>query len=360
MDHVPLRDLRNFFAFQTEIVDTIQGGDLPIAVARLLEAIDAVGGPDLQAAASAVARIDGWDVIVADVLDADRALAARGGGPCAAVALNLVNRDTDADLGVVRFFYAAATPDPQYPLSPDSSGRVWSAPGRVPVTVRGLEAAMAIERRPDAPDAELAALLVLVRYHEAVEAILADPGLPRAIVAFVGVDHVAWPMEAGVWDYGPSARRVVTSRETPVTAAVEAILARRRADEAREHLDATRGILTEVREKRALLLAWPWWRGWSERPTAIAVFESGTKIMAQTSGLPPPPPWHARDAVFDAFLRSYAARRHPDRPDDALVPLEGDDRGALHELFVAHALRFGGPAVRLAHREAAAQRRRTG
>jgi hypothetical protein len=330
--------------FERQIVELIEQGHLRRADFLLREAIRAVGSPDLAAAAEPPANlsIERWVALGADMLDADRFMHERDGHPAAAVTLELVNRDTDAQLLIERTFHAATVIE-QGRAVPDRAAAHWRPDFERadPIAIHGLERLMAIERQkmPSgtataereriAIDIQLAGLLLLVRYHQLVARALQQPGLPRPIVAQVGVHRTPWPMEPGVYDY-----------------AAEAIVAQRR-EAGRVKYDAiTAQFVTEMREKRFLLQHWPWWKNMAQRANAVGLFESNLALtFGQLMERGKPPAWDAPEAEFEAALRDFATSRNPRDLDAVLGSNPSDDRSQLHLMFMDHALQFGGRNV---------------
>jgi hypothetical protein len=333
--------------FERDFAQVIASGDLDLAEAAVTATIGAFGSGELQAAcavAPEAVRIEGWSTIAAEVLQADRAFELRG-AQCAAVSLDLVNRDSSAELLVNRHYH----------LAPDRDAPIWSPPAdqAARIVLTGLAPAIEIQRnaaRNATPangerrqrDAMLAGVLILLRYHQAAARHAADPGLPRALKLFVGVEQQIRPMERGALDYGPQARatlRAVAGYTPPVGARPE------EAPPAEMDDDDTARTITELREKRALLRHWPWWKDRTRRNIAAAMFEAQARALFVTAmGEKAAPGWRTSDADFDAALERYALYCGAD-PDQALAPIESDSRSDQHVQFTSYALEYGGPRV---------------
>ena len=326
--------------FEQGVLGLIREGHFQRVEYLVGDAIDSSGTPELRAAARASERvtITGWSAIVEEMVQADAHLSERFGRPSDVVSLDLVNRANEDRLLIARRFDV------------DGAGG-WQPPADAPsVVVEGVEALMAIQRRTlprganvaAVAEKSLAGLLILARFQALVARCLLDPGLPRTVPASVGVESVERPMELGIYEYGPFARRTidVAAALRDAAAAQAALDERNRAYQA--HYDrVTAQSVTEMREKRFLLQLWPQGRDRDKRHKAIEMFEASLTLSFSDLA-DQAPPWDAPDAVFEAGLRRFAESRHPDDIDAVLGTFASDDRSQLHLMFMHYALEFGG------------------
>lgn len=359
-----LLDWKTRSDFERDVVAEVQAGDLAAAETKILTACASGGDATLRKACAVAVDdccIEGWEQLCADMIQAERALELRDGSRCEAISIRLVNRNHYSELRIDRSFHASAEkrdyPSPEPIREAPSWSPEWQT--RALICIRGLEPLMEIQRAPypsgPGPKHELdlyqrnvclAGLMILLRFHQLIECALADPGLPKDVAAFVGVDLEPWPMESNTVDYSPAATRYLRSSVKHDTATTDAIVAERAEVSRQDYENVTAQFITELREKRAALNAWPWWKDPLKRKSAIDMFRSQVKLYcADLIGVGTAPDWKAPDGEFEPFLRAFAEHRNPATVEAALKPFESDERTQLHLLFMNYALQFGGRAV---------------
>lgn len=180
--------------------------------------------------------IENWDGIYADMMAArDRLPVEQRDEPWRSVILALVYRNDYADILITPSFALSAEMDRSFferrsGLMSDDQHRQWLAANRdlatlppnphyraylkrKPTRLTGLERLRAVhDWTSEGEDWKrlsaalqtvrmLAAAIVLLRFCQAAEQYLADPGLPGGLPAFLTVDMASWPMETNTIDY---------------------------------------------------------------------------------------------------------------------------------------------------------------
>lgn len=381
---IALTDEQGLRELERGIVGLVEQSALQRADHLLKQAIDEYASEDLRRAAETPARtatIDGWEHLCADMLEVDDNLRKRGDPGVAMVRISLVNRQEGdrqvGELRVERRFYKDSALC-EYGI-PAGLGLFPMGMAERPVRLTGLKAVMAIQRRWVPPggirgpegfqwqiDHTLSGLLLILRYQQAVDRFLNHPGLPIAASLFVEMDHVAWPMEAGVVDFGPQARRHIAQEEhapKPLNAAAE-ILAERSAERTANYQALIAETVAELREHYRLVRMFPFYR-FRDRRKLGEMLDSRLGVACRAQGLPVQGVgWRMSKREFENFLLRWVQARNPDSVEDALDTRHVD---SLHErwlksareenfqigsaplslfaLNLAWALKFGGPIV---------------
>lgn len=182
------------------------------------------------------------------------------------------------------------------------------------------------------------ALWVLyLRVHQTIAETLAARGLPQPM-----------PVVVGEHDFGPTCHGVyIVDRVSDDAQAAARILAER-AEANRLHYDTyTEQMIVEMREKRALVRSWPWWRARGQRKNAIEMFEAGERLIFAEipSGAATGPVWSLSDASFELLADRLREHRRPGSSNERVHPDPGETRSQLHLLFLQHGLKFGGKSV---------------
>lgn len=382
---IALSDINKLRKFERGIADLIEKSALQRADRVLKRAINRCGSEDLRKAAEVPADdacIDGWDQLCADVLEADGQFRQRGDRGVALVQLSLVNRQEGnqlvEELKVERKFYDR--PDLNQYGGPTGSGISPVLETERPINLTGLEAIMVVQRRrfPSGDmrsaaefrwwiDNILSGLLLIVRYHQAVDRYLISRGLPIAASLIVQMDHVAWPMEAGVEDFGPQIRRHIAQAEhesKPFDAAAD-ILAERTGERRSNFQKIIADMVAEYREHYRLIRMFPFYR-FLGRNKLGEMLNCQLGVACYAQDLPEQGVgWRMSKRDFERFLRQLVEALNPSSVEDALDTrhvnnlhgrwLEivgqkdfnlGSMPSSLFELNLGWALKFGGPIVR--------------
>lgn len=370
--------------FERGIVDLITQSALQRAEHLLKQAIDQFGSLELRNAVDASpggSGIEGWEDLCADMLEADQHFRNQGRNGIELVQLSLVNRQEGerpiGDLKVERKFFDSAGLN-KYG-TPEASGITSLDQPESPVRVTGLEDLMAIQRHKSplgdirGParlqgliDSSLSGLLLIVRYQQVVDRYLREKGLPLNASLVVQIDRVAWATEAGVYDFGPQARRMIAKAEhepQPLDAAAE-ILAERTAERRSNSQAEVSRLIAEYREMYRILRMFPFYR-FRARNKLADQFNSQLKLVCRArelseQGVESRMSKHA----FEEFLGRLAESMDPPSVDAALDPDHvdklherwvdlarakdfklGSPPLSMFELQLAWALKFGGPFV---------------
>lgn len=307
--------------------------------------------------------VTGWEDLHADIAALDRR-----GKPCTAVGIDITGHN-DGDEPA---FEVALYDDSAFAFSTADRDALLAVSGGYPVPWQGCFAEIdsvlecdglallhrAIRSYPhrwESVGAELprdyagfvlALWWLYLRIHQAVADALATYGLPRAM-----------PVILDEHDFGPQVGAVHMAAQIADTGARTARILDARDQASRLHHDrVTEQSIMEIREKRAAVRSWTFWRNRAQRRNAIELIEASDKLMfadvVSTRGQHSV--WLLSDREFEILLDRYREHRRPGSSLDP-HPDPGEDRSQLHLLFLQHALEFGGRAVQ---REFLASRRR--
>lgn len=348
---VRLSNEQELHDFERGIVDLIQQSALQRADHLTEQAIDQFGAPDLRDAAErsgADVRIEGWETLCADLLEVDRQFRNQGKDGVKIVRLSLINRMEAECLNIERAFFDKEDLN-EYRL-PDGQGQTSIGQSERLVRLSGLESLMAIQRRKAPPgdireaaglkwriDSTLSGLLLIVRYQQAVDRHLLEQGLPRQKALVVGMDHVAWPMEAGIHDFGPQAWRYIGTLEhasKPLNAAAE-ILAERAEKRRADFQNTFAKNFAERREIHRMLRYFPFYR-FRARNQLAALWEQSLDITCNAVGVAPASKvsWRMSKDELTRLLRRIAEAKQVPDVEAALDPAHTD---RLHETWRATA-----------------------
>jgi len=357
---IPLTTDEERRAFEREIVALVARSHLLRAEYLVVEAIAQSGSEPLNAVsgiAEEEVRIEGWEALAADLLEADARLLERTGRHASLAILSLVNRALVSGgfverLEVERVFYVAFERLADGQIRPERDGG-YERPileGKASVFVAGLEPLMSVQRRPwPGATAEAAALrqfqiddllsglLLTIKFHRLIDRYLETPGLPMPLSLLIEIDKVGWSMEAGVHDLGPQARRFVPSSPPSLdgNAASELLAERQTERRARLQAEVNRSI-AEVRELYRLVRMFPFYRRVS-RDKLADMLTAQLRSWCQGQNLPAAGVgWRMRKPDFERLLRQFAEARAV-AVDDALDPHHVD---ALHARWLATARRL--------------------
>lgn len=386
---VPLSNDEESRAFEREVVNLIGSSHLLRAEYLVQEAIRQSASNQLKIVSEIpvdTVRIEGWRELCADLLEANNRLEQRTGHRATLTILSLVNRAVVSGrfierLEVERKFYVAVTRNENDRAVPDPNAD-YESPDldtKRPVFVAGLEALMAVQRMPwpghlveanvlhqFKTDQLLCGLLLVIKFHQAVDHYLLAQGLPARVSVIVEMDHVSWPMEEGVHDLGPQARRLIGPPDLasqPHDAASE-ILAERQAERSANFQSEINTAIAELRELYRLVRMFPFYR-YKARNTLADQLSSQLKVWCRSQELPDVGvDWRMRKPNFERLLRQIAEARRVPSVDETLDVLHvnqlhdrwlrvarerdfdlGSTPMSLFELNLAWALKFGGPIV---------------
>lgn len=328
--------------------------------------------------------IEGWDQLCADVLEADDHFRRRDVGRAALAEFSLVNRQEGDDLlgplKMERTFYSKSDQDAAGRLTPAEVAAEFR-PDRGPerqVQVIGLDGLLAIQRQknPLGDDAgaqrqwrvdnALSGLLLIVKYHQAVDRHMGERGLPLPVGLIIQMDQAAWPMESGIQDFGPQVLRRIAAAQ-PKPAAIDvgaAILAERTKDRRADFQATVTQTIAEYREQYRLVRMFPFYRIKSRNKVG-EMFDSLLEMACKIDNLPRRGVgWKMKKPDFERFLRQWAQAQNPPSVEDALKLSHLDrlhekwlgiarskdfDLGptptSMFELNLAWALKFGGPIL---------------
>ena len=183
----------------------------------------------------------------------------------------------------------------------------------------------------------IALWILYLRIHRTIAETLAARGLPQAIPVIVG-EH----------DFGPTCNGVYMVERLSDDGQAAARILAERAEANRLHYDRyTEQMIAEMREKRALVRSWPWWRARAQRKNAIEMFEAGERLIFADipSGAATGPVWSLSDASFELLADRLREHRRPGSSAETVRADPGDTRSQLHLLFLQHGLKFGGKRV---------------
>lgn len=340
--------------FEREAVSLIGKSHLLRGEYLVREAIGQAGSDLLRAAAELPQddlRIEGWDQLGADLLEADARLQARTGHRVTLATLSLVNRAILSGgfverLEIERKFHVAFERGADDRIVPDQDAG-YDAPDldtKAPVFLSGLEALMAVQRRPWPLGAEarepgqlqidalLSGLLLAIQFHRLIDRYLVTPGLPMSLSLLVEMDQVSWSMQEGVGALGPQVRRFVPA----VPPVAENAAAEIRAEDRARHQTRIGNSLAELRELYRLVRMFPFYRR-SARNKLGDLLTSRLKLACLTHGISEPGvSWRMPEPEFERLLRRLAEARKVDA-DDALDTRHID---ALHDRWLEVARRM--------------------
>jgi hypothetical protein len=354
-------ELEQYFAglIRAEAFDTLE--------AELQEQLEANPSPFAAACRastrSGVAML-GWDQLHANIATLDRK-----GTPCTAIGIDLTGHGE----GIEPSFEVSLYTDSAFPFSTADRDTLLAASMNYGVPWQGCfdEIEANLECRglgklhvaicgyphrfdgigatlpPDFAGFTLALWWLYLRVHQGIADALAEHGVPRAMPVLVG-EH----------DFGPWLVSVVMAREVSDTSARIAHILADRAERSRHFYDlTTERMIAEIREKRAVVRNWSFWRNREQRRTAIGLLEASDKLIfadvVSTRGQQSV--WLLSDPEFETLLDRFREHRRPGSSAEP-HPDPGDDRSQLHLTFLQHGLQFGGRGVQrefLASRRAA-------
>jgi hypothetical protein len=319
-------------------------------------------------------EIQGWSELQADFVEQEDRLRDGKGGEIAALSLNIINRLSVPQIYLeAQFYHLSPTADREAAVkslqtadyiqfNADHWSTIWAYHDRFRIT--GLEDVSAAQRASlhtgsgsfygdRAPNDYVGAIaanwFILLRIHEALARCLSSEGLPRPIPVVCRVDHVPWPMEVGEVDYGPSVQGVYMASLWPhdvesVRGTLEARAARRKAERDAE----TDQIIAELVERRSALRRWWPWVNPQERKKAVEMITAWEGHLFTHIGRSiEKASWELGGRDFAALVRRVRNWRGRGAEDPPMKPVPPDARSELHELFVRHALMFGGRWVRM-------------
>jgi len=179
----------------------------------LKEAIERYGSSALHLAIknTKMPTIAQWPNLVDQIENANAFFSSRSKQPTGSLQLELVNRNHDQELRLIRTFISM---DIDAPVSKLASNNHINEP-----YLTGLDALMYLQRSKspvidnfqaqatNAINKSLAGLLILQHYMDLIEQQASRESLPLGFEIIIGVQHTSWPYETNTIDYGPKLRR---------------------------------------------------------------------------------------------------------------------------------------------------------
>jgi hypothetical protein len=239
-------------------------------IAGTFESLSSAIGDLCRALRKDDVTIPGWIDLYVSVAEMDKRMQAQSGKPCAAIALDLVNRESGllprslvrtSQFQLVPRFYATLPPSDEPGTWAESTYGSWRGkhvflepddPVGKPLPIDGLEAAVAVQHGDGKPNDPLANTLldyfILLRVNQAVEREAESVGLPRSVPLVCGVDKVIRPMESGDCDFGPQID--VMHSVAPTCIDTTLIERHRRADRQRRWEAETEQLINELTQVR--------------------------------------------------------------------------------------------------------------
>ncbi|MDH4744439.1 hypothetical protein OMP43_10470 [Sphingomonas sp. CBMAI 2297] len=336
---------------------------LEAELSALLEEHPSAFAPLCRASVREGVEIVGWERVHADILAMDRK-----GSRCTALGIDLTGHWEGEGPG----FEVSLYDDDSFAFSTASRETLLDACKGYPTPWQGCFAEIetplecrglvlldgAIRAYPDRHTVPSGALprdyagfvialwWLYLRVHQGVADALARHGLPRAMPVLVD-EHDFGPQIGGVF----MCERVADSAERSAQ-----ILAQRAVEKRLAYDRLTEQLILEMREKRAVVRNWSFWRNRAHRRNAIELLEASDKVMFQdvVSTRGQLSVWLLSDREFEMLLDRYREHRRPGSSGKP-HPDPGEERTQLHLLFLQHALQFGG---RMVQREFPARRGR--
>lgn len=314
-------------------------------------------------------RIEGWDTIGARMEEAKCYLHGDNKGrEWRAVILGLRNDTGVKELRVEILFSLSDEARPWLPRRSDLNARDVQRLERMlatqasvpdtdlvtmdvaPLRLLGLDDLYALEvNRPVSCEQrkciqDLAAAAILLRFHQAVERHAMNDGLPNGLPLYATVKQVSRPMEVNALNFGVVAkRRLLPVVGDFVARTVELVAEARQAREA-EFVRDTRRLISQMRERDAVLAHWPVWHnpfkrlGFAEQ---VRIEQRLTRdALRRMHGI------DAAHASGEALIRLLIEARHGEVTPELLADLPAQDRSELHQINMAYAKKFGGRRVR--------------
>jgi hypothetical protein len=357
--------------FEGAIADLIKRSELSLAEQRVRHAIGETGSASLKSVSDIPARsvrIEGWDILCADLVMADAKLREKLGSRATFADMYLDNQPSSPRLELHRQFYGAFERHENGDVF--RSGDFPRIGAERPILVTGLEALMAVQRtplsndsRPDAYiDNMLAGHLLIIKVHQAFDDRLKTDGLPLP----VGILLKTCQSRPENDDFGPWSRRFVEAATVKLMphGAADPLLAARRAENARDHQARVSKVIAEYREIYRLVRLYPFYRLIARNRLGgmlthlLETFCEAQQISSKGVG------WRMSQPEFERLLRAIAVFQEPASLEDALdvrhvntlhakwlmlakahgfeIP---ETEGSLFELLMRHSLKFGGPIV---------------
>lgn len=315
------------------------------------------------------------------MLEVDQQFRNQGKNGVKLALLSLVNRRQGErlieNLKIERVFFNSAELN-KYGM-PEGLGKTVISQSERLVCLTGLEDLMAIQRRSlpysDARgpvglgsriDSTLSGLFLIIRYQQLIDRYLGEHGLPFKMSLVIQMDHAEWPMEVGIYDFGPQARRQIVAADDKAKSleAASKILAKRTAERRTEFQAEVNRMFAEYREIYRILRMFPFYR-FRARNKLAELFNSQLQLSCKARELPENGwGWRMGKGAFEDLLRRLADSMNPPSVDSALDPVHvdllherwvklakdkdfnlGSSPVSLFELNLAWALKFGGPFV---------------
>ncbi|UUR08124.1 hypothetical protein [Sphingomonas glaciei] len=190
----------------------------------------------------------------------------------------------------------------------------------------------------------LAAAAILLRFHQAVERHAMTDGLPHGLPLYATVRPVSRPMEVNALNFG----EVATRRLSPVVGNFEArtadLVAEAKQAREAEFVHDTRRLISQMREREAVLARWPVWHNPFKRHGFAEQVQREQRLtrdaLQHMHGI------ETGNANGETLIRLLVEARHGKVTPELLADLPAQDRSELHQISMAYAKMFGGRRVR--------------
>jgi hypothetical protein len=274
-------------------------------------------------------KILGWIDLYASVAEMDKRMQAQSGKACAAIALDLVNRESgllprspqrNSQFQIVPRYYATRPALDELGTWKHRSWHdtyIFLEPSDVvgkPLAIEGLGPAVAVQHGEAKPNDPVVNVLldyfILLRVNQAVEHEAVSIGLPRDIPLLCGVDHVSRPMESGDHDFGPQLDVAHSVASTCIDTRL--IEQHRRADRRRQWDAETEQLITQLIQVRADVQRLYSIVNETRREVLFEACSQTIQTYALAKGVRLPEPLTAAksfDERFDEVVREVRARR---------------------------------------------------